>query len=113
MWLLSMQEKRNKDLFSIYFFKICVMKCMNKYTTPCRHEFTKRTGASLVVQWLRLQALSAGSIPGQGSRSHVLQLKIPSAAAKTWWGQINFFFFKKGERGQSSFKRTFFLDKMP
>ena len=58
------------------------MKCMNKYTTPCRHEFTKRTGASLVVQWLRLQALSAGSIPGQGSRSHVLQLKIPHATRK-------------------------------
>ena len=39
-------------------------------------------GTALVVQWLRLRALSAeglGSIPGQGTRSHVLQLK-PSVA---------------------------------
>ena len=35
-------------------------------------------GTSLVVQWLRLCAPSAGtlgSIPGQGTRSHMLQLK--------------------------------------
>ena len=33
---------------------------------------------SLVVQWLRLSAPNAGgpdSIPGQGTRSHMLQLK--------------------------------------
>ena len=38
---------------------------------------------SLVVQWLRLRALSAvglGSIPGQETRSHVPQLR--SSAAK-------------------------------
>ena len=32
----------------------------------------------LVVQWLRLQALNSGgmgSIPGQGTRSHLLQLR--------------------------------------
>ena len=50
-------------------------------------------GASLVVQWLRLRAPNAGgpgSIPGQGTRSHVpqlsvpvQQLKIPHAATKT------------------------------
>ena len=35
--------------------------------------------ASLVVQWLRLQSLNAGdlgSIPGQGTRSHMLQLRL-------------------------------------
>ena len=35
-------------------------------------------GTSLVVQWLRLRAPNAGglgSIPGQGTRSHMLQLK--------------------------------------
>ncbi|TEA16676.1 hypothetical protein DBR06_SOUSAS20610068, partial [Sousa chinensis] len=47
---------------------------------------------SLVVQWLRLRAPSAGgpgSIPGQGTRSHIPQLrvrmprlKIPHAATK-------------------------------
>ncbi|TEA38804.1 hypothetical protein DBR06_SOUSAS610174, partial [Sousa chinensis] len=42
---------------------------------------------SLVVQWLRLHAPSAGgpaSIPGQGTRSHMLQLKILHATTKTW-----------------------------
>ena len=42
-------------------------------------------GASLVVQWLRLPAPNAGgpgSIPGQGTRSHMLQLKTPHTAAK-------------------------------
>ena len=35
--------------------------------------------ASLVVQWLRLQSLNAGdlgSIPGEGTRSHMLQLRL-------------------------------------
>ena len=38
-----------------------------------------------VVQWLRLHTPSAGglgSIPGQGTRSHMPQLKIPYAAAR-------------------------------
>ncbi|TEA30144.1 hypothetical protein DBR06_SOUSAS4810005, partial [Sousa chinensis] len=47
---------------------------------------------SLVVQWLRLHAPNAGGpglIPGRGTRSHILQLrlrmpqlKIPHAATK-------------------------------
>ncbi|TEA40711.1 hypothetical protein DBR06_SOUSAS1310003, partial [Sousa chinensis] len=51
-------------------------------------------GTPLVVQWLRLLAPNAGglgSIPGQGTRSHMpqlrvcmSQLKIPNAATKTW-----------------------------
>ena len=43
------------------------------------------SGPSLVVQWLRLCAASTGgpgSIPGQGTRSHMPQLKIPHAATK-------------------------------
>ena len=47
---------------------------------------------SLVVQWLRLHAPNAGGpslIPGQGTRSHVLQLKVLHAAAKTQHSQIN------------------------
>ena len=43
-------------------------------------------GASLAVQGLRLQAPVAGglgSIPGQGTRPHRPQLKIPHAASKT------------------------------
>ena len=40
-------------------------------------------GTSLVVQWLRLctpNAGGSGSIPGQGTRSHMLQLKNHHAA---------------------------------
>ncbi|TEA29092.1 hypothetical protein DBR06_SOUSAS10510049, partial [Sousa chinensis] len=40
---------------------------------------------SLVVQWLRFCAPDAGdpgSIPGRGTRSHMLQLKILRAATK-------------------------------
>ena len=54
---------------------------------------------SLVVQWLRLRAPSAGdpgSIPGQGTRSHMPQLKkIPRAATKIPHSQINKYFKKK------------------
>ena len=51
-----------------------------------------------MVQWLRLHAPNAedpGSIPGQGTRSHILelsgcmsQLKISHATTKTQWSQI-------------------------
>ena len=54
---------------------------------------------SLVVQGLRPWAPNAGgpgSISDQGTRSHVLQLKILSASAKTQCNQINIgFFFKE------------------
>ena len=56
-------------------------------------------GTSLVVQWVRLRAPNAGGlgvIPGQGTRSHVLQLgvcilqvKMLHAATKTWNSSIN------------------------
>ena len=58
---------------------------------------TTLRGNSLVVQWLRLQAPNAGgpgSIPGHGTRSHMLgvhrpQLKILHVATKTWHSQIH------------------------
>ena len=49
-------------------------------------------GTSLVVQWLRLRVPDAGglgSIPGQGTSSHMPQLKILHAATKTHHSQIN------------------------
>ena len=56
-------------------------------------------GTSLVVQWLRLHtpnAGSLGSIPGQGTRFHMPQLRArmpqlrsPGAPTKTWCNQIN------------------------
>ena len=39
--------------------------------------------------WLRTPSSGGpGLIPGQGTRSHMLQLKIPHAATKTWCSQI-------------------------
>ena len=46
--------------------------------TIIREIQIKTTGTSLVVQWLRLHSSNAGgpgSIPGQGTRSHTLQLR--------------------------------------
>ena len=61
--------------------------------------FKKGTGGtSPVVRWLGLCAPNAGglgSIPGQGTRSHMLQLKILHATIKTRCSQINK--FKKKE----------------
>ena len=53
----------------------------------------------MAVQWLRLLAPSAGgpgSILGQGTRSHMPQLKIPHATTKTQ--HDNFFFFLRKKR---------------
>ena len=53
-----------------------------------------KAGVSLAVQWLTLCAANTGGlsfIPGQETRSHMLQLKIPSATTKTWCSQINIF----------------------
>ena len=51
-------------------------------------SWTQENGlwASLMVQWLRLGVPNAGGmglIPGQGTRSHMPQLRIPHAATKT------------------------------
>ena len=49
------------------------------------YQKVKDLGASLVVQWLRFHAINAGSpgsIPGQRTRSLMLQLKILHAARK-------------------------------
>ena len=46
----------------------------------------------LVVQWLRLCTPNAGgpgSIPGQGTRSHMQELNSPHSANKTRFSQIN------------------------
>ena len=73
-----------------------VDKGMSGYFLSCSKGVKDPT---LVVQWLRLQAPNAGGpglIPGQGTRSHmpqlrahILQLKISSVATKTWYSQIS------------------------
>ena len=43
-------------------------------------------GTFLMAQWLRLWVRNVGDLgsnPGQGTRSHMLQLKIPYAATET------------------------------
>ena len=56
------------------------------YCTPFwAIESSPFPGSFLVVQWLRLSTPNAGgpgSIPGQRTRSHVPQLKIPNATPK-------------------------------
>ena len=57
------------------------------------------TGTSLMAQWWRLQAPNAGVLGlslGEGTRSHMLQLRIhmtqlksPHVKTKTWCSQIN------------------------
>ena len=55
------------------------------FSTMCgRTEADVRTS---LVQWLRLRTPNAGgpgSVPGQGTRSHMPQLKISCATTKTW-----------------------------
>ena len=65
------------------------------------------TETSLMAQWGRLQAPNAevlGLSLGEGTRSHMLQLKIhmtqlktPHAETKIWCSQINKY-FKKGKK---------------
>ena len=58
------------------------------------HQFKAKCRDVPVVQWLRVCASKTGG-PGsnhaQGTRSYMLQLKIPCAATKTWHSQINNF----------------------
>ena len=49
------------------------------YDITCTWNLKYNTRTSLVGQWLRLHAPRAGSlglIPGQGTRSHMLQIRV-------------------------------------
>ena len=48
--------------------------------------------AGPVAKTLSFHCRGPGSIPGQGTRSHMLQLKIPSKCSQI--NKINFFFLK-------------------
>lgn len=67
-----------------YAFKLKSMLLIHftiKYTTSIYFKKWKM-GISLLVQWLRLQAHDAGglgSIPDQGTKSHIPQLKRNTA----------------------------------
>ena len=71
---------------------VCVLyNILIKYSTIIqRWEFhivkNNMGGTSLVVQWLRLRAPNTGgpgSIPGQGTRSHMPQLRVFMPQLKT------------------------------
>ena len=62
-------------------------------------------GTSLAVQWLRLAYLhwgagDPGSIPRQGTRSHVPQLKIPHVTTTSWMPQRRYRVPAKTQRSQ-------------
>ena len=57
-----------------------------------------------MVQWLRLCSLNVGGlglISGQGTRPHMLQLKILNASRKTWRNQVNEHIFKRFDLNSS------------
>ena len=74
--------------------KALVLSLVGELRPHMPHDEAKKkkkvlgSGTSMVVQWLRLQDL--GSIPGQATRCHMWQLKIPSAATKTWYNQVDY-----------------------
>ena len=68
------------DLGSFYLLAIVSDAAVNMSVQYIYFFFSKtKTGTSLVVQWLRLQAPNAGgpsSTPDQGTRFHILQLGV-------------------------------------
>ena len=67
--------------------KIKQMKRIRQLLPSRRKKLHKKenVGTSLVVQWVRVRAPDAGgpgSIPGQGTRSHMPQLRSPHATTK-------------------------------
>ena len=109
-WMLSLRSNALKEVFSDRkvldgsypvhgrMFGWVSGLCLIDFTPSLIWHSKISPWASLVVQWLRLQAPHAGgrdSIPDQGTRSHVLQLrvhmpqlKIPPATTKTQYRHI-------------------------
>ena len=62
-----------------YVFSINLEQSIEALILLRKQNLKAITKTSLVVQWLRLQAPSAegpGSIPGQGTRAHMSQLRV-------------------------------------
>ena len=70
--LQACSRKKKKSLFDLFY--------VAKRNIPFNNQLIKPTmGSSLVFQWLRLHPPNAGGpgwIPGQVTRSHVLQLRV-------------------------------------
>ena len=68
---------KTKISFEKLYLKTPLTQRIKNPHTSCVSEKLKRT--SLVVQWLRFHAPNAGGpglIPGQGTRSHMPQLRV-------------------------------------
>ena len=66
--------------FLLFRSSLNVISLERPSLTPVRSN--PIAGTSLGVQWLRLSSPNSGSIPSQGTRSHVVHLRIPHAAVK-------------------------------
>ena len=77
-----MEERSDKGLDSGNILKIMPADFVNSLNVDCEKKRGSKDdskGTSLMVQWLGLHAPNAGSqdaIPGQGTRSHMLQLGV-------------------------------------
>ena len=76
-----MEKKREKNLLQLLHQRRFTNKHMKTCSiTVIRKKQVKTTrGTSLVVQWLRCHIPNVrglGSIPVQGTRSHMLQLRV-------------------------------------
>ena len=76
-WVMAVNEHGE-----FYFYTFLYFPPYAYVTVGCHfHAWRDTEGASMVVQWLRLCAPNGeglGSIPGQGTRQCMLQLKAPS-----------------------------------
>ena len=89
-----MREKERVSSVSPYKDMNLIMRTL---MTSSKHNYLLKSpvfgGTFLVVQWLRLctpNARGLGSIPGQGTRSHMPQLK--TLPAETYYSQIYIYF---------------------
>ena len=66
-------------------FLVAIQYGSSQVYWPCINQDIEKGGISVVVQWIRLRAPSAGgldSIPGRGTRSRMLKLRQSSQVNK-------------------------------
>ena len=90
--------------------KLCIVTFFQKVL------YSKGEEGTLVVQWLRSHVPNArrpGSMPGQETRPHMLQLKILHAATRTQCSQINKNkYFRKKDEGEQLYNSSSLVIKI-
>ena len=86
-WIFSKVKENVSSLLLYMIFSDPIFTDPQTFGSTCNYSthFKNSLGTFPVVQWLRLCTPNAGgpgSIPGQGIRSHMLQLKIPHTVTK-------------------------------